>query len=138
MTRFKNIAMLSSIAMLLSSGTPAMSDDALRILLHCDAGHEAPLCDALAIALNAKWPDHILSVSVDEDAKADLTVRYVEEHRAKDWLSGHLIWQRVDGLRGVGPVVEYSVMDRALKPDDMAPYASQLVRSIEFPNTDND
>jgi len=138
MTRFKNIAKLSAVAMLLSSGTPAMSDTALRILLRCDAGHEAPLCDALAKALNAKWPDHILSVSVDEDAEADLTVRYVEKHRAKDWLSGHLTWHRADGLHGVGPVIEYSLMDRTLKPDDLPPYASQLVRSTEFPNTEND
>ena len=91
------------------------------------------ICEALAQALNAEWPDHSISISADPEARANLTIRYVEKHRANDWLSGHLNWRDADGLSGDGPVIEYSVMDRALTTNDLKPYAVQLVRSTQLP-----
>jgi len=133
MASIKNIVKLSSVAMLLSAGTQAVGNSAPVILLHCDAGQQAQICDALLQALTAEWPDHAISLAVDADAQAGLTIRYVEKHRAADWLSGYLSWQRADGLSGDGPMIEYSVMDRALTASDLPPYAVQLVRSTEFP-----
>ena len=101
--------------------------------LHCDAKQQAPLCAALAQALTDVLPQHRLSVSAQADDRADLTVRYVEKHRAVDWQSGYLTWHSDDGRNGVGPVIEYSVMDRVLKPEDLIPFALQLVRSSELP-----
>ncbi|PCJ07768.1 MAG: hypothetical protein COB16_10110 [Rhodobacteraceae bacterium] len=133
MASIKKIAKLSSVAMLLSAGTPTVGNSAPLILLHCDGGQQAQVCDALIQALTAEWPDHNISLLADPNAQASLTIRYVEKHRADDWLSGYLSWQRADGLSGDGPVIEYSVMDRALRSSDLTPYAVQLVRSTEFP-----
>lgn len=133
MAPINKIAKLSSVAMLLSAGTPAVGNSAPLILLHCDGGQQAQVCDALHQALAAEWPNHAISLTSDEAAQPSLTIRYVEKHRADDWLSGYLRWQRADGLSGDGPVIEYSVMDRALTSSDLAPYAVQLVRATEFP-----
>ncbi len=133
MASIKNIAKLSSVAMLLAASSPALGNSAPLILLHCDGGQQAHVCDALLQALTAEWPDHAISLAADADTQAGLTIRYVEKHRADDWLSGYLSWQRADGLSGDGPVIEYSVMDRALTASDLPPYAVQLVRSTEFP-----
>ena len=119
--------------MLLSVGTPVAGDSSSRIIVQCDAAGQVLVCDALVQALHEKWPDHTVSLSIAAVAEAELTVRYVEKHRAEDWVSGSLNWQGADGARGEGPVIEFSVMDRTLKPDDLSPYAQQLVRSTEFP-----
>jgi len=132
MASIKNIAKLSSVAMLLTASSPALGNSAPPILLHCDGG-QAHVCDALRQALTAEWPDHAISLAADADVQAGLTIRYVEKHHADNWLSGYLSWQRADGLSGDGPVIEYSVMDRALTLSDLLPYAVQLVRSTEFP-----
>lgn len=133
MARIKNIAKASSVAMLLTAGAPAVGNSAPLILLHCDGGQQTQICEALVQALTAEWPGHSIALSADPDAQAGLTIRYVEKHRADDWLSGHLNWQHADGLSGDGPVIEYSVMDRALTSSDLTPYAVQLVRSTELP-----
>ncbi|NIZ61989.1 hypothetical protein DL239_13490 [Sedimentitalea sp. CY04] len=133
MAPIKIIAKASSVAALLSVGVPAVGESAPQILLHCNGGKQAMICEALAQALNAEWPDHSISISADPKAQADLTIRYVEKHRANDWLSGHLNWRDADGLSGDGPVIEYSVMDRALTDSDLTPYAVQLVRSTNLP-----
>lgn len=133
MAPIKKIAKASSVAMLLTTGAPAVGNSAPLILVHCDGEQQMQVCDALVQALTAQWPDHSISLAADPNAQAGLTVRYLEKHRADDWLSGHLSWQRADGLSGDGPVIEYSVMDRALISSDLTPYAVQLVRSTEFP-----
>ena len=133
MAPIKNIAKASSVALLLSAGATTAGNSASLVLLHCDGGKQTEICKALAQALNAEWPDHSISISADPEAQADLTIRYVEKHRANDWLSGHLNWRDADGLSGDGPVIEYSVMDRALTDSDLTPYAVQLVRSTNLP-----
>ena len=119
--------------MLLTAGAPVVGKTAPLVLVHCDDEQQRLVCDELVQALAALWPDHSISLAADPEAQAGLTIRYVEKHRANDWLSGNLSWQRADGLSADGPVIEYSVMDRALTSSDMAPYAVQLVRSTEFP-----
>ncbi|NRB18045.1 MAG: hypothetical protein HRU33_10895 [Rhodobacteraceae bacterium] len=131
MAPLKNIAKVSSVAMLVATGAAAMGNNAPLILLRCE--QQTPICLALLQALSAEWQDHRISLSADPDAQAGLTIRYVEKHRAQDWLSGYLSWQSADGQSGTGPVIEYSVMDRALTPGDLTPYAVQLVRSTALP-----
>lgn len=133
MSIIKKLAKLSGVAMLLSSGASAMSGSVPHVLLHCDVKQQAPLCAALAQALTAELPQHRLTVSADVGGGADLIVRYVEKHREADWQSGYLTWHSDDGRDGVGPVIEYSVMDRLLEPKDLVPFALQLVRSSELP-----
>ena len=128
-----HIAKLSSVALLLSLGAPVAGGSPSRIVVQCDGAGQVRVCDALVQALHAKWPDHIVSLSTDSEAEADLIVRYVEKHRAEDWLSGALNWHGADGASGEGPVIEFSIMDRSLKPDDLTPYAQQLVHSTELP-----
>lgn len=133
MARIKKIAKVSSVAMLLSTGAPAVGNTAPLILLRCEDGQQTQICEALVQALTAEWPDHSVSLASDPDVQASLTIRYVEKHRANDWLSGYLSWQNADGLNGDGPVIEYSVMDRALTSSDLTPYAVQLVRLTQLP-----
>lgn len=133
MANIKHIAKVSSVAMLLSAGTSIADGSPPHVIVQCDAVEQASVCDALVQALHAKWPDHIVSLSSGSEAEADLTVRYVEKHRAEDWVSGSLNWQGADGASGEGPVIEFAIMDRTLKPDDLAPYAQQLVRLTKFP-----
>jgi len=133
MAPIKKIAKLTSVAMLLSAGSPAVGNSAPLIVVHCDAEQQAQVCIALVQALTAQWPDYSISLSPAPDAQAGLTVRYVEKHRADDWLSGYLSWRLADGPSGEGPVIEYSVMDRALTSNDLTPYAVQLVRSTKLP-----
>ena len=133
MARIKKIAKVSSVAMLLSTGAPAVGNTAPLILLCCEDGQQTQICEALVQALTAEWPDHSVSLASDPDVQASLTIRYVEKHRANDWLSGYLSWQNADGLNGDGPVIEYSVMDRALTSSDLTPYAVQLVRLTQLP-----
>lgn len=118
--------------MLLSSSTSLEASTIPRLHLECEDERQETLCSALQVALVARFPEHSLATQVELDEQADLTIRYVAKHQAKDWQSGHLSWQLADGRTGDGPVIEYSVMDRTLNSDDMTPFAQQLVRSTEF------
>ena len=119
--------------MLLSSSTSLEAGTSPRLYLECEGGQQETLCSALLAALDVRFPEHSLTTQVDDDERADLAVRYVAKHQAKDWLSGQLIWLSADGRTGDGPIIEYSVMDRQLNSDDMTPFALQLVRATEFP-----
>jgi hypothetical protein len=112
------------------------------IQLQCNAEQQPSLCAALAKALTARTPGREVSTSavpktseaaLAQDPQTGLTVRYQEKTRTASWLSGQLFWQVKTGAPVEGPVVEFSVMDRDLQPDDMVPFADALIRASDLP-----
>jgi len=137
MTHTRKLAKMSAAAVLLSSGTSLAASDPASITLECNVAQLDTLCPALTQALEAKFSDLAQFSLTEQVGRADLAIQYVAKHLSTDWLSGQLTWQSADGRSGAGPVIEYSVMDRQLNPDDMTPFALQLVRATEFPKNLN-
>lgn len=123
----------SAAIWLLVTGSAALGSPAQTIELQCGDAMRQPLCDALAGSLRQRFPGAAVSTADGQKAGSGLTLRYVGQAQAADWISGYLAWQHSDGRTGQGPVLEQSVMDGQLTADSLADFAGQLVRHTEFP-----
>ncbi|AHD03170.1 hypothetical protein [Leisingera methylohalidivorans] len=133
MTSPGDLSSCSSAIQLLITGT-AVSGSPLRIVqLQCSGSLQLPLCEALANGLQKTFPDAAITAADRQQAGADLTLRFVEQSQAADWVSGSLAWQHSDGRSGQGPVIEQSVMDGPLTADDLSDFAGQLLQHTELP-----
>lgn len=119
-----------------STAPPASS--AHIVQLQCGANLQGPLCAALSDKLHSHIGGAKVDVTVAKTTAADLTVTYMEQNRARDWISGALAWRHRDGRSGQGPVIEHSVMDGTLTAQTLVDYAEQLVMHTEFPLQFND
>ncbi|WP_027245574.1 hypothetical protein [Leisingera daeponensis] len=123
----------SAAIWLLVTGSAALASPVQSIELHCAKALQQPLCDALADALSQRFPGAAVSAADGQTGPADLTLRYVGQSQAADWISGFLEWQHRDGRSGQGPAIEQSVMDGQLTADSIADFAGHLVGQTEFP-----
>ncbi|KIC21855.1 hypothetical protein [Leisingera sp. ANG-Vp] len=123
----------SAAVWLLVTGSTALANSGHTIQLQCDAPLRQPLCEALTVELQGRFPSAAVTAADSFGTGPDLTLRYVGQARSADWVSGYLAWQHSDGRNGQGPVIEHSVMDGQLTPDSLSDFAGQLVRHTEFP-----
>jgi len=123
----------SAAIWLIVTGSAALGAPVQTIELQCGGALQQPLCDALAADLRQKFPGAAVAAADGRNGGADLTLRYVGQAQAADWISGSLSWRHSDGRTGEGPVIEQSVMDGQLTADSIADFAGQLVRHTEFP-----
>ncbi|UWQ53343.1 hypothetical protein [Leisingera caerulea] len=128
-----NLSGCSAVIWLLVTGSAALGGPVQTIQLQCGKALQQPLCDALAGALSERFPGAEMSAADGQAGPADLTLRYVGQSRAADWISGYLEWQHRDGRTGQSPAIEQSVMDGQLTADSIADFAGHLVGQTKFP-----
>lgn len=129
----RNVPSCTAAIWLLVSGSAALASPSHLIQLQCDASMQHPLCTALSDGLRGRFAEATVEITDNSAAPADLTVSYVEQNRAQDWISGALAWRHSDGRTGTGPIIEHTVMDGQLNAQTLAEYAAQLVQHTEFP-----
>ena len=141
MTQLATFVRGSAAALLLSASLASMASATTTyagppLHLICEGGASETVCQAIAGALSAETQGRyvrVLAISeVDLDA-VPLLIRYVEEHRAADHLSGHLAWRVAGGTTGTGPAVALDAMDAPLQAELLARFARQLVRGTRIP-----
>lgn len=98
------------------------------------ASPEPAICAALAGAIKIRAKDRTVTVVPGETpAKGLLSVRFVEEARRRDLLSGHLAWVDPQGRTGTGPSLEFSVMDGDLGQARLDDFVLQLLAVSQLP-----
>lgn len=141
MFRLKPVLPALTATLVLNVVTPVFSKDVPKVLFQCNSVQHPSICTALAEALRSHAPGLNLTVAEFSEAltpdranqASDLTIRYIEQERSDDWLSGKLVWQDQEGRSVDGPVLELSVMDSKLEGLNLAPFARALVEVSDLP-----
>lgn len=124
-------------SVLLATGASALAGSAAPdpLYLVCSVS-DAPICQALSQELVRRDKARPVVVLSDDDPvpeTAPVIVRFIQDRRRTDMLSGHLSWYgpRIDP--GTGPTLELSVMDGFLTDHMIAGFAQQLLKSSNLP-----
>ncbi|MEP2718852.1 hypothetical protein [Pseudophaeobacter sp.] len=130
-----------AVAFTFCAVSPVLSKDIAPVLFQCDMDQHPVICGALMTALQSKALERAVELSnepansdaLQTDQNAVLTIRYQEESRTEDRLSGRLVWLDQEGRRVDGPVLELTIMDSNLSALDLSPYARTLVDVSDLP-----
>lgn len=141
MPTLRPVLNLLSTALVFSVGTPALSSENTSLVLQCDTEQQPMICDALVEGLTARWPElklTLVNVSKAQESpqvgpQVDYTLRYHEQSRTSQGLSGHLVWQDQTGKTVEGPVLNVSIMDRALRDQDLPQFSKTLIETSSLP-----
>lgn len=141
MLRFRPALHTLAAALVFSVVSPVSSKELPKVLFQCDFEQHPSICKALVEALKSKAPELDLTVTEVSDPSATemanhfsgLTLRYHEQSRAKDRLSGQLVWQDQEGQPVDGPLLELSIMDSNLEGQNLTPFAHALIEVSDLP-----
>ena len=105
------------------------------VILVCPGGASDDFCTALAGAVRAEDPsrDVALTSRVQRTAPDTAVLTFVPAERARDRLSGHLVWTDGRGDVRRGPMLALQVMDAELTGPMFRSFASQLLRYSALP-----
>lgn len=141
MLRFIPVLHPLAAALVFSVVSPVSSKELPKVLFQCDFEQHPSICKALVEALKSKTPELDLTLADISapsgteiaDHFSGLTLRYLEQSRTKDRLSGQLVWQDQEGQRVDGPLLELSIMDSKLEGHNLTPFAHALIEVSDLP-----
>lgn len=142
MTPFASVALGSALALWGGSEPVALYSHDLSamtrpLILHCEGGPQDPFCAALGAALQAPPFARDVTFAGQEASRSFRDqdhLRFVQEQRGPDQISGHLSWRTRDASEARGPLLELTVMDAQLTPEMLRSFAQQLLRYSAFPS----